>query len=69
MPHPLVIATFKTPVAAASAARELHAIGVPRDRISVVARSHDEEGALAEQMDATPGADIVTLVRRRALAS
>ena len=58
MPHPLVIATFKTPVAAASAARELHAIGVPRDRISVVARSHDEEGALAEQMDATPGADI-----------
>jgi hypothetical protein len=58
MPHPLVLATFKTPVAAASAARELHAIGVPRDRISVVARSHDEEGALAEQMDASPGADI-----------
>jgi hypothetical protein len=58
MPHPLVLAVFKTPVAAATAARELHAIGVPRDRISVVARSHDEEGALAEQMDATPGADI-----------
>ena len=58
MPHPLVLATFKTPAAAASAARELHTIGVPRDRISVVARTHDEEGALAERMDATPGADI-----------
>jgi hypothetical protein len=58
MPHPLVLATFKTPAAAASAARTLHTIGVPRERISVVARSHDEEGALAEQMDATPGADI-----------
>jgi hypothetical protein len=58
MPHPLVLATFKTPAAAASAARALHAIGVPRERISVVARSHDEEGALAQQMDASPGADI-----------
>jgi hypothetical protein len=58
MPHPLVVAIFETPVAAAAAARELHAIGVPRDRISVVARNHDEEGALAQQMGATPGADI-----------
>ena len=58
MPHPLVLALFKTPVAAAAAARQLHAIGVERDRISVVARSHDEEGALARRMDATPGADI-----------
>jgi len=58
MPHPLLLAVFKTPVAAAAAARELHAIGVSRDRISVVARSHDEEGALAEQMEATPGADL-----------
>jgi hypothetical protein len=31
---------------------------VTRDQISIVARSHDEEGALAEQMDATPGVDI-----------
>src|SRR5262245_57876106 len=58
MPHPLVLAVFKSPVAAAAAARQLHAIGVPRDRISVVARNHDEEGALAEQMDATPGAEV-----------
>ena len=58
MPHPLVLALFSSPAAAASAARALHAAGVGRDQISVVARSHDEEGALAEQMDATPGADI-----------
>jgi hypothetical protein len=58
MPHPLVLAIFTSPAAAAAAARKLHAIGISRDRISVVTRSHDEEGALAEQMDATPGADI-----------
>jgi hypothetical protein len=58
MSHPLVLAVFHTPAAAAAAARALHDVGVARDRISVVARSHDEEGALAEQMDATPGADI-----------
>ena len=58
MSHPLVLAVFQTPASAAAAARALHDIGVARDRISVVAQSHDEEGALAEQMDATPGADI-----------
>ena len=58
MAHPLVFAVFTTPAAAATAARALHAQGVARDQISVVSRSHDEEGALAEQMDATPGADI-----------
>ena len=58
MSHPLVFALFPTAAAAAAAARALHAAGVERDQISVVSRSHDEEGALAEQMDATPGADI-----------
>ncbi len=58
MAHPLVLALFPNPAAAAVAARALHASGVERDQISVVSRSHDEEGALAEQMDATPGADI-----------
>jgi hypothetical protein len=58
MSHPLVLALFPTSAAAAAAARALHAAGITRDQISVVARSHDEEGALAEQMDATPGADI-----------
>lgn len=58
MSHPLILALFDTPASAAAAARELHGIGVVRERISVVARSHDEEGALADEMDATPGADI-----------
>ncbi len=58
MAHPLVLAVFDSPSSAAAAARGLHEIGVPRERISVVARSHDEEGALAQQMGATPGADI-----------
>jgi hypothetical protein len=58
MSHPLVLALFPSPAAAANGAREVHAIGVTRDRISVVSRNHDEAGALAEQMDATPGADI-----------
>lgn len=58
MPHPLVVALFPTPATAASAARALHAAGVPRDRISVISRNHDEESALASDLDATPGSDI-----------
>jgi hypothetical protein len=58
MSHPLVLGLYKSAAAAAAGARAVHAAGVPRDRISVVARSHDEEAALASQMDATPGADI-----------
>jgi hypothetical protein len=58
MSHPLVLALYPSAGSAAVAARALHAAGVDREAISVVTRSHDEEGALAEQMDATPGADI-----------
>lgn len=58
MSHPLVLALFDTPATAAAAVRELRTIGVSRERISVVARSHDEAGVLADQMGATPGADI-----------
>lgn len=58
MAHPLVLALFGSPAAAAAAARSLHEYGVSRDDISVLSRSHDEEGALAEQMDASPGVDI-----------
>jgi hypothetical protein len=58
MSHPLVLALFPNPSSAAAGARALHAAGVSREQISVISRSHDEEGALAEQMDATPGADI-----------
>jgi hypothetical protein len=58
MSHPLVLGLYETAADAARGARELHAIGVGRERISVVARSHDEEGVLADEMGATPGADI-----------
>jgi hypothetical protein len=58
MPHPLVLALYKTQTAAAAGARAVHALGVGRDQISVLARTHDEAGALAEQMDASPGVDL-----------
>src|SRR5512147_2325775 len=58
MSHPIVVALFSSPAAAAAGARAVHTLGVWRDEISVVTRNHDEEGALANQMDATPGADI-----------
>ena len=54
--HPMILGLFDRPSSAAAAARALHAAGISRDQISVVSRNHDEEGALAHQMDATPGA-------------
>jgi hypothetical protein len=56
--HPIIIAVFENHSSAAAAARALHGAGVARAQISVVARNHDEEGALASEMDATPGADV-----------
>jgi hypothetical protein len=56
--HPLVLALFDDPASAAAAARDLRGLGVPRERVSVVARSHDEEGALAEASGASPGSEI-----------
>jgi hypothetical protein len=58
MSHPLVIALFDDPGLAASAARHLRALGVPPTRVSIVARSHDEEGALSRAADASPGSEI-----------
>jgi hypothetical protein len=58
MSHPLVLALFPSPAAAAAGARAAHALGVTRDQISIVSRNHDEEGAFARQMDGTPGSDI-----------
>jgi hypothetical protein len=58
MSHPVVLALYSNAAAAAAGARAAHAAGVSREQLSVVARTHDEEGALAEQMGGTPGADI-----------
>ena len=56
--HPLVLALFDDPASAAKAARGLRSVGLARERVSVVARSHDEEGALAEAAGASPGSEI-----------
>src|SRR5262245_16297214 len=56
--HPLVLALFDDPASAAAAARGLRSLGIARERVSVVARSHDEEGALAEASGASPGSEI-----------
>lgn len=58
MSHPLVLALFGAPDAAGKAARDLRGLGIPPDRVSIVARSHDEEGALARAADASPGSEI-----------
>jgi hypothetical protein len=56
--HPLVLALFDSPSAAAEAARGLRALGLPPAQVSIVARTHDEEGQLARAADATPGSEI-----------
>jgi hypothetical protein len=58
MSHPLVLALFDDPSAAAASARDLRSLGVPQERVSIVARSHDEEGELAKAADASPGSEI-----------
>jgi hypothetical protein len=56
--HSLVLALFSDPTAAAAAGREVRGLGIPREAISVVARSHDDEGALAQQSGGSPGSEI-----------
>src|SRR5574340_247267 len=58
MSHPLVLALFDSAEQAARAARALDGLGVGADRLSVVARNHEEEGDLATRIGATPGAEI-----------
>jgi hypothetical protein len=58
MSHPLVLALFDDPSAAAAAARGLRTLGIPREQVSIVARSHDEEGELAKAAGASPGSEL-----------
>jgi hypothetical protein len=58
MAHPLVIGIFDALPGAAHAARAVHALGVTANELSVVARDHAEETALARSLGATPGAEI-----------
>ena len=56
--HPLVLALFDSSGQAISAARALRASGVPHARVSIVARSHDEEGIIAAASGASPGSEL-----------
>jgi len=58
MTHPLVLGLFESPSVAASAARELRQLGLSPERVSIVARNHDEAGALARESGASPGSEI-----------
>jgi hypothetical protein len=58
MSHPLALAVFPSVSTAREAARALHALGISREHISVVARDHAEARTLADQMDATPGVEL-----------
>jgi hypothetical protein len=58
MSHLLVLGVFETLAHAAHAARAAHALGVTAERLSVVARNHQEEGELARRLDGTPGVEI-----------
>jgi hypothetical protein len=52
------MALFQDPTAAAEAARGLRALGIPRERVSIVARRHDDEGVIADAAGASPGSEI-----------
>ncbi len=56
--HPLALALFSNGSMAAEAAAALHALGISREQISVVAHSHADARTLADQMNATSGVDL-----------
>jgi hypothetical protein len=58
MSHPVVLALFSDAATAAEAARRLRTFGVTRERVSIVARSHDEEGRVVRAAEASPGSEI-----------
>src|SRR5205809_303054 len=58
MSHPLVLGLFEDANGAAAAARALRELGLPAQQVSIVARSHDAEGELAEAAGASPGSEL-----------
>jgi hypothetical protein len=56
--HPLVLALFSDPATAATAGRELRGLGIPREKISIVASNHEDEGTLAKASGGSPGSEI-----------
>jgi hypothetical protein len=58
MSHPLVLGLFDDAAAAAAAARALRALGLGPQQVSIVARTHDAEGEVAEAAGASPGSEL-----------
>lgn len=58
MSHPLLMALFPDVSSAAAAARGAHALGVNRADLSVVARDHQDEQRIGNQIEASPGSEI-----------
>jgi hypothetical protein len=58
MSHPLIMGLFQNISAAAAAARELHLLGIDPADLSVVARDHEDERSISEQIDASPGSEL-----------
>ena len=58
VPHPLALALYSNASMAAEAAAALHALGISREQISVVAHSRADARTLADRIDATPGVDL-----------
>lgn len=56
--HPLVLGLFHAESPAAAAAHALRELGLPRERVSIVARTHEVEGALAEASGGSPGSEL-----------
>ena len=56
--HPLILGLFDTASGAAAAARGLRQLGIPSDRVSIVAQNHETEGDLADASGASPGSEI-----------
>jgi hypothetical protein len=56
--HPLVVGLFTGADSAIAAARLLREMGVPHEHVSIVARTHDEEGVIARASGASPGSEL-----------
>lgn len=58
MSHPLLMALFRDVASAAAAARDARALGIDRADLSVVARDHQDEERIGNQIGASPGSEI-----------
>jgi len=66
MSHALVMALFQDAAAAGGAARALRGLGIPRERVSIVARSHAMGGGRATK---TPPRRAARMTGKAELAS